>query len=212
LVEAAHAAASAGVETSAGTNLRDFSNHLASIPRRDYTTVPMIADRPDLWDAAALDAVTAYNGGPKHVWDHTDLAGGWLNGMRNTLNAQVYAFKEPNFLCVSGTHGPAHLALYDQTTWDKYQLAKIAGSNISSTWCRLRPPTIRPTSSRPTARSRRKATMSRYFSAAASCSWPATTPSGSWPIDLLPRARILTIFRSTLSPLNSLIILSPTPL
>jgi hypothetical protein len=61
-----------------------------------------------------------------------DLAGGWLNGMRNTLNAQVYAFKEPNFLCVSGTYGPAHLALYDQTTWDKYQLAQIAGSNISS--------------------------------------------------------------------------------
>jgi hypothetical protein len=133
LVEAAHAAEDTGVEPSTGKNLREFSEHLASIPRRrDYKSVPMIADKPDLWDAAALSALTAYNGGPKHVWDHTDIAGSWLNGMRNTLNAQTYSFNEPNFLCVSGTHGPAHLALYDQSMWDKYQLAKIAGGNISS--------------------------------------------------------------------------------
>jgi hypothetical protein len=129
LVETAHAAG----ESTAGENLREFSKHLAAIPRRrDYKAVPMIADKRDLWDAVALDAVMAYNGGPKHVWDHTDIAGAWLNGMRNTLNAQVYSFNEPNFLCVSGTHGRAHLALYDQSTWDKYQLAKIAGGNISS--------------------------------------------------------------------------------
>jgi hypothetical protein len=133
LVQAAHSAANTSVEPTDGKNLRDLSNHLASIPRRrDYKTVPMIADKPDLWDAAALDAVMAYKGGPKHVWDHTDLVGGWLNGMRNTLNTQVFAFKEPNFLCVSGTHGPAHLALFDQATWDKYQLAKITGGDISS--------------------------------------------------------------------------------
>jgi hypothetical protein len=52
--------------------------------------------------------------------------------MRNTLNGQIYAFNQPDFLCVSGTHGPAHLAPYDQPAWDKYQLAKIAGSNITS--------------------------------------------------------------------------------
>ena len=133
LAQAAHAAADTGVETTTGKNLRDFSNHLASIPRRrDYKTVPMIADKPDLWDAAALDAVMAYNGGPKHVWDHTDLAGGWLNGMRNSMNAQIWSFHQPDFLCVSATHGPAHLALYDQAMWDKYQLAKIAGGNVSS--------------------------------------------------------------------------------
>jgi hypothetical protein len=129
LAEAAQAAG----ESAAGGNLHEFSQHLATIPRRrDYKTVPMIADKRDLWDAAALDALTIYNGGPKHVWDHTDIAGAWLNGMRNMLNAQVYSFNEPNFLCVSGTHGPAHLALYDQSIWDKYQLAKIAGGNISS--------------------------------------------------------------------------------
>jgi hypothetical protein len=133
LFETGRAAGETGAEPSGGKNLRDFSEHLASIPRRrDYKSVPMIADQPDLWDAAALNTLAAYNGGPKHVWDHTDLAGPWLNGMRNTLNAQFYSFNEPNFLCVSGTHGPAHLALYDQSTWDKYQLAKIAGGNISS--------------------------------------------------------------------------------
>jgi hypothetical protein len=63
---------------------------------------------------------------------------------------------------------------------------------------RLRPPTIRPTSSRPTARSRRRATISRCCSGAASCSWPATPPSGSWPTGLSPRARIPTICRSML--------------
>lgn len=129
----AQAAPEANVASGAGKNLRDFVDYLASIPRRrDYKTIPMVADKPDLWDAVALDALMAYNGGPKHVWDHTDLAGSWLNGMRNTLNAQVYSFNEPNFLCVSGTHGLAHLALYDQAAWDKYGLAKIAGGNISS--------------------------------------------------------------------------------
>jgi hypothetical protein len=32
---------------------------------------------------------------------------------------------------VSATHGTAHLALYDQDTWDKYQLAKLAGGNAA---------------------------------------------------------------------------------
>jgi hypothetical protein len=60
--------------------------------------------------------------------------------MRNTLNAQVYSFNEPNFLCVSGTHGPAHLALYDQSIWDKYQLAKIAGGTVTSNTFTAVPP------------------------------------------------------------------------
>ena len=40
---------------------------------------------------------------------------------------------------MSGTHGPAHLSLYDQETWDKYQLAKIAGGNIQATRLSLSP-------------------------------------------------------------------------
>jgi hypothetical protein len=133
LTQAAPGATDMALEPTGAKNLRDLSRHLAALPRRrDFKSVPMILDKPDLWDAAALDAVAAYKGGPRQVWDHTDLAGSWLNGMRNTLNSQVFAFKEPNFLCVSGTHGAAHLALYDQATWDKYQLAKIAGGNITS--------------------------------------------------------------------------------
>jgi hypothetical protein len=121
------------LEPAGAKNLRDLSRDLAALPRRrDFKTVPMILDTPELWDAAPLNGVLAYKGGPRQVWDHTDLAGPWLNGMRNTLNAQVFAFKEPNFLCVSGTHGAAHLALYDQDTWDKYRLTKIAGGNIRS--------------------------------------------------------------------------------
>jgi hypothetical protein len=66
LVQAAHAAVDTSLEPTAGKNPRDFSNRLASIPRRrDYKTVPMIADKSDLWDAAALDAVMAYKGGPE---------------------------------------------------------------------------------------------------------------------------------------------------
>jgi hypothetical protein len=119
------------LEPAGAKNLRDLSRNLAAMPRRrDFKTVPMILDNPELWDAAPLNAVLAYKGGQRHVWDHTDLLGPWLNGMRNTVNSQVFAFKEPDFLCVSGTHGAAHLALYDQDTWDKYQLAKIAGGNI----------------------------------------------------------------------------------
>jgi intracellular sulfur oxidation DsrE/DsrF family protein len=126
-------AATTALEPTGAKHLRDFTRQLAGISRRrDFKTVPMILDKPELWDSAALDAVMAYKSGPKQAWDHTDLTGSWLNGMRNTLNTQVFAFKEPNFLCVSGTHGPAHLALYDQDTWDKYQLAKIAGGNIRS--------------------------------------------------------------------------------
>jgi sarcosine oxidase delta subunit len=133
LAQAAEAAADTTLEPAGGKNLREFSNRLAEIPRRrDYKTVPMIADKPDLWDKAALDFVMNYKGGPRQAWDHTDLTGGWLNGMRNTLNGQIYAFNQPDFLCVSGTHGPAHLALYDQLAWDKYQLAKIAGGNLTS--------------------------------------------------------------------------------
>jgi hypothetical protein len=56
-----------------------------------------------------------------------DLAGPWLNLMRNNLNVQVYSFKKPDFLIVSATHASAHLAMYDQAIWDKYQLAKLAG-------------------------------------------------------------------------------------
>jgi hypothetical protein len=129
----AQAAVDPTLAPAAARNLRDLSTKLAAAPRRrDFKTVPMILDNADLWDAAALGIVLAYKGGPKQSWDNTDLTGPWLNGMRNSMNSQIWSFRKPDFLCVSATHGPAHLALYDQAMWDKYQLGKIAGGTISS--------------------------------------------------------------------------------
>lgn len=104
---------------------------LAKAPRRrDFKTVPMILDTSDLWDAEALDAVIAYPGSLKQVWDNTEIGSPWLNLMRNSLNTQVFSFRHPDFLVVSGTHGSAQLALYDQAMWDKYQLAAMAGHDF----------------------------------------------------------------------------------
>jgi hypothetical protein len=52
----------------------------------------MIPDSPDVWDAAALNAVLAYKGKAKQAWDNTDLTGPWLNAMRNSLNSQIWGF------------------------------------------------------------------------------------------------------------------------
>ena len=137
-----NAAVEPTLEPPTAKNLRELSRVLAGIPRRrDFKAVPMILDKPDLWDAVPIAAVLAYKGGPKQAWDNTDLVGPWLNGMRNSMNAQIWSFKEPNFLCVSATHGSAHLALFDQDMWDKYQLAKLAGGNISRNTFILAPPT-----------------------------------------------------------------------
>jgi hypothetical protein len=137
----AQAAAGPTLEPAGANSLRDLSRQLAGMPRRrDFKTRPMIPDNPDVWDAAHLNAVLAYKGKAKQAWDNTDLTGPWLNGMRNSLNSQIWGFKEPNFLCVSATHGPAQLALYDQDAWDKYQLAKIAGGNVTRNTFILAPP------------------------------------------------------------------------
>jgi hypothetical protein len=112
--------------------LEALKAHLSALPRRrDFKTVPMILDQWEQWDAQALDTVLHYPGGPKQSWDNTDLTGPWLNVMRNSMNAQVWSFKHPDFLCVSATHGPAHLALYDDAMWDKYSLARIAGGSVT---------------------------------------------------------------------------------
>jgi hypothetical protein len=100
--------------------------------RRDFKIVPMILNHPDLWDDSALNEVIAYRGARKQVWDNTAIGGPWLNLMRNSVNAQVFSFRHPDFLAVSATHGSAHLALFDQKMWDKYQLAKLAGGDFKT--------------------------------------------------------------------------------
>ena len=91
----------------------------------------MILDHRDQWDSDALEAVIHYRGKDKQVWNNTELAGPWLNLMRNSLNAQVVSFRHPDFLAVSATHGSAHLALFDEAMWDKYHLADLAGGAIT---------------------------------------------------------------------------------
>ncbi|BBP03495.1 hypothetical protein TPL01_08720 [Sulfuriferula plumbiphila] len=107
--------------------LQALNQRLAVLPRRrDFKTVPMILNAPHQWDSKAFNEVLQYTGGPKQVWDNTDLAGPWLNLMRNAMNAQIWAFRHPDFLAVSATHGSAHLALYDEMIWDKYGFAKLS--------------------------------------------------------------------------------------
>ncbi len=131
----------AGPATAAGTDalmpigaltLEALMKRLATLPRRrDYKSVPMILYQRDQWDADALDAVLRYAAGPKQSWDNTDIHGPWLNVMRNSINSEVWSFRHSEFLCVSATHGSAQLALYDDAMWEKYELAKVAGGNLT---------------------------------------------------------------------------------
>src|SRR4029453_5813131 len=97
-----------------------------------FKTVPMILNDPDQWDDAALSEVIAYDGAPKQVWDNTGIASPWLNFMRNSLNAQVWSFRHPDFLVVSATRGTAHLALFEPALWEKYKLEKLTGGAFRS--------------------------------------------------------------------------------
>src|ERR1700758_3846078 len=113
--------------------LSDLIGRLRRAPRRrDFKTVPMILEHPDFWDDEALKEITAYRGTRKQVWDNTDLAGPWLNLMRNSINAQIFSFGHKDFLAASATHGTAHLALFDQPMWDKYELAAVAGPKFKT--------------------------------------------------------------------------------
>ena len=61
---AANAATDATLEPSGASNLHELSQILGGMPRRrDFKTRPMIPDNPDVWDAAALNAVLAYQDG-----------------------------------------------------------------------------------------------------------------------------------------------------
>ncbi|MDE8349432.1 MAG: transcriptional initiation protein Tat [Acidocella sp.] len=135
----------ASLEPASGAALQALTKKLAAIPRRrDFKTVPMILTTEDLWDSEALNAVIHYKGSRKQVWDNTDINGPWLNLMRNAVNAQVWSWKHPDFLAVSATHGSAHLALYDQTIWDKYGLAGFTGGKLASNSLIIPPATTTP--------------------------------------------------------------------
>ncbi|MGE0073486.1 MAG: transcriptional initiation protein Tat [Thiomonas sp.] len=121
--------------------LAALQQKLAAAPRRrDFKTTQMILQHRDEWDAEALDLVLAYAGKPRQVWNNTNLEGPWLNLMRNAMNAQIWSFKHPDFLAVSATHGPAHLALYDDALWAKYQLGRFTkGKQSTNVWMKTSP-------------------------------------------------------------------------
>ncbi|WP_298224029.1 transcriptional initiation protein Tat [Acidocella sp.] len=122
------------------TKLKALTAALAAAPRnRNYTTVPQIVTEPSQWDAAALKLVLSYDGGPKQVWDNSALDSPWLNLMRNALNSQIWAWKHPNFLAVSATHGSAHFALYDNYIWSKYLTEFTGGKYKKNIWIEVPP-------------------------------------------------------------------------
>jgi intracellular sulfur oxidation DsrE/DsrF family protein len=129
----AAAAVESALTPPGATHLDALKKRLAQAPRRrDFKTVPMILNHPEQWDHEALSEVLSYRPASKQVWDNTDIGSPWLNLMRNALNSQIWSFKHPDFLAVSVTHGTADLALYDQATWDKYQLTRLAGEKFKS--------------------------------------------------------------------------------
>lgn len=137
LVSAGLKPAAAAVESAltppGATHLDTLKKRLAQAPcRRDFKTVPMILNHQEQWDQEALTEVFSYRPAPRQVWDNTDIAGPWLNLMRNALNSQIWSFKHPDFLAVSVTHGTAQLALYDQAMWAKYQLTRLAGDEFKT--------------------------------------------------------------------------------
>jgi intracellular sulfur oxidation DsrE/DsrF family protein len=128
-----HAATADQIIPPGSRELAGLMARLGRLPRRrDFKTVPMILSHPDFWDDEALNAILAYRGTRKQVWDNTDIASPWLNLMRNSINAQVFSFGHKDFIAVSATHGTAHLALFDQAMWDKYKLATLAGAKFQT--------------------------------------------------------------------------------
>jgi hypothetical protein len=118
-----------------GTKLQALADALAKTPsRRNFKTVPMILSNPDQYDSEALHLLFNYAGGPKQVWDNTALDSPWLNLMRNSMNAQIWSWKHPDFIVVSATHGSAHLALYDAYIWNKYLNAFSGGKIKTNRW------------------------------------------------------------------------------
>jgi hypothetical protein len=117
------------------------------------------------------------------VWDNTVISGPWLNFMRNSMNAQVFSFRHPDFLAVSATHGTAHHALFDQPTWEKYQLAKLAGEKFNTNTLII----ARPIPSTPSDFDDAESVFGPAgdtipaMQSRGSCSLPATMQCGNWP-------------------------------
>lgn len=125
--------------------LAELTRQLAAAPRRrGFATVPFMIDRMDLWDHEASAILLAYAAGPKQVWEASDIAAAWPNLMREAVNGQVFAHGHRDFLAVSATHGNAHLALFAQTMWDKYDLASLTGGKFARNEFLIEHPGVTP--------------------------------------------------------------------
>jgi hypothetical protein len=112
--------------------LQDLARRLARAPRhRQFESVPFMLTDQHMWDKEAADALLGYQYAFRQMWDVADLAGAWPGLMREAMNGQVFANGRHDFLAVSATHGLAHLALFSQSMWDKYELAKLAGPHFT---------------------------------------------------------------------------------
>jgi hypothetical protein len=107
--------------------LEELTQHLAVAPRRRaFKTVPFLVTSLNDWDHEAAAAVLAYRNRSLQVWECTDIAAPWLGLMREAINGQVFALHNHGFLAVAAVHGIAHLALFDDAVWDKYNLAAVS--------------------------------------------------------------------------------------
>jgi len=130
---AALAAGPAAAASGGASTIAELQARLAKLPaRRDFKSVPLVLESRDTWDDDAIREVAAYRGNPRQVWDNKDIASGWAGFMRNALNGQTLSFKNRDFLTVSMTRGDAQLALFDQSAWDKYGLAKLTGGKFTT--------------------------------------------------------------------------------
>ncbi|MGO4722187.1 MULTISPECIES: thiosulfate dehydrogenase [unclassified Inquilinus] len=106
--------------------LSELAVRLTAVPRRrGFRTVPFMLTSPDSWDQEAAGDVLTYRYRSRQMWEVTELSTPWLNLIREAMNGQVFAHGNPEFLPVAAVHGTAHLALFDQPTWDRYKLAGL---------------------------------------------------------------------------------------
>src|ERR1700754_4614782 len=72
--------------------LSSLGRTLAALPRRrGFQTVPFILNDKRLWDHDAADAVLSYSAPERQMWEATELAGPWLNLMREAVNGQIFS-------------------------------------------------------------------------------------------------------------------------
>lgn len=127
------------------TKLRELGERLAAIPRRrGFTEVPFVLTDPAYWDRDAAAEVLSYRYRSRQVWENTDINGAWPNLMREAMNGQVFSYGFTDFLMVSATHGNAHLALFSQAMWDRYDLAVLAGPKFAKNALIVEKPGVSP--------------------------------------------------------------------